>query len=79
MPAQAAIVHSREYWCDIGAHVFPMEKFGLVRERLVTGGEVQDREIIDPAPASDHELLLVHTAEYLDDLAHLRSTPRTMW
>jgi len=56
-----------------------MEKFGLVRERLVAEGEIEDAQVVEPAPATRDELLLVHTPDYLDDLARLRWTPRTMW
>jgi acetoin utilization deacetylase AcuC-like enzyme len=55
-----------------------MQKFGLVRERLVAEGVVQECEFVEPDPASPEELLLVHTAEYLADLDDLRWTPRTM-
>jgi len=78
MARAAAVVHSAEYYCDIGAHVFPMEKYGLLRQRLVDEGRVAAGDILDPGPASREELLLVHTAEYLDDLDHLRWTRRTM-
>jgi acetoin utilization deacetylase AcuC-like enzyme len=78
MPAPAAVVHSREYGCDIGPHVFPTEKFALVRERLVSSGEVEEGEILEPAPAPREDLLLVHTPEYLADLEELRWTPRTL-
>jgi acetoin utilization deacetylase AcuC-like enzyme len=77
MSNRGAVVHSREYWCDIGAHVFPMEKFGLLRDRLVAEGDVREEEILEPIPASRADLLLVHTPEYLDDLEQLRWTPRT--
>jgi acetoin utilization deacetylase AcuC-like enzyme len=76
-PAAAAVVHSPAYRCDIGPHVFPMEKFGLVRARLVEEGDLDDREVLTPAPASRDELLLVHTPEYLDDLEAERWTRRT--
>ena len=80
MPAMvrdAAIVHSPGYHCDIGVHVFPMEKFGLLRRRLVTEGHVADAAILEPAPASREDLARVHGAEYLDDLEGLRWTRRT--
>ena len=80
MPAMvrdAAIVHSSGYHCDIGVHVFPMEKFGLLRRRLVTEGHVADSAILEPAPASREDLARVHGAEYLDDLEGLRWTRRT--
>jgi acetoin utilization deacetylase AcuC-like enzyme len=79
MPTRAAMVYSTEYWCDIGAHVFPMEKYREVRDRLVADGDVASEEFLDPAPASRADLLEVHTAEYLDDLEQLRWTPRTLY
>ena len=33
MATTAAVVNSKHYWCDIGAHVFPMEKYQRVVER----------------------------------------------
>lgn len=57
--------------------MFPMEKFALLRQRLVTEGEVAENEILGPAPAPREDLLLAHTAAYLDDLEQLRWTPRT--
>lgn len=72
-----AVIHSQAYACDIGPHVFPMEKYARVRERLVGEGWVRDEAIVAPAPASDDELARVHTRAYLDDLAAARWTPRT--
>lgn len=77
MLRDAAIVHSPGYHCDIGVHVFPMEKFGRLRRRLVTEGHVADAAILEPAPASREDLARVHGAEYLDDLEGLRWTRRT--
>ncbi len=74
---RAAVVHAPEYQCDIGVHVFPMEKFALVRQALIAAGDLDDAEVLRPDPAPREELLLAHTAEYLDDLEHLRWTPRT--
>ena len=78
MAREAAVVHSSGYHCDIGPHVFPMEKFGLLRQRLVDAGEVAVDAFLEPGPASREDLLRVHSAEYLDDLEHLRWTLRTM-
>jgi acetoin utilization deacetylase AcuC-like enzyme len=77
MSNHAVVVHSREYRCDIGTHVFPMEKFGLVREDLVASGAIRETDVVEPAPASRAELGLVHTDAYLDDLFGLRHTYRT--
>lgn len=77
MRGPAAVIHSARYRCDIGTHVFPMEKYDLVLRDLVASGDVTPGAVIEPAPASDEDLRLVHTAAYLDDLAALRWTPRT--
>lgn len=75
--ARAAVVYAEEYRCDIGAHVFPMEKFERVRQALLDAGDVTEGEILHPEPAPREDLLLAHTAAYLADLAELRMTPRT--
>jgi len=77
MRPPAAVIHSPDYACDIGPHVFPMEKYARVRQRLVAGGWVSDDAILTPEPASDEALARVHTRAYLDDLAAARWTPRT--
>ena len=74
---RAAVVHADEYRCDIGPHVFPMEKFQRVRQALLDAGAVAEEEILHPGPASREDLLLAHTPEYLADLAELRLTSRT--
>jgi acetoin utilization deacetylase AcuC-like enzyme len=67
---QPAVVHSPRYAFDIGAHVFPTRKYGLVRSRLVALGLLRAEDIIEPEPASWEDLRLVHTTEYLDGLRH---------
>jgi acetoin utilization deacetylase AcuC-like enzyme len=77
MSRPARVVYSPEYECDIGRHVFPTEKFRLVRDGLIAAGLVTEGDILTPEPASRADLLLVHTPDYLDDLEQLRWTPRT--
>ncbi len=71
------VVHSHRYACDIGPHVFPVRKYGRVRERLVEEGWLADADVREPPTPAREDLLLVHTPEYLDDLEHLRPTRRT--
>jgi len=65
-----AVVHSLRYRADIGAHVFPMEKFGLVREEIVRRGLLADAEILEPQAASEEDVLRVHDRAYVDKLVH---------
>jgi len=69
------IVYSAEYLADLKGHVFPIEKYRLIVERLEEEGILG--EVVEPEPATREELELVHTPEYLDDLAAARWTPRT--
>jgi acetoin utilization deacetylase AcuC-like enzyme len=75
--SQAAVVYGREYLCDIGPHVFPVEKYRLIRDALVAAGDLEPDAILAPPMPPREDLLLVHAAEYLDDLDQLRWTPRT--
>ncbi len=69
-------VYSDGYYADIGAHVFPVEKYRLVceqlRERGVAGGR-----LVEPEPGSPGDLLLVHDPDYVEDLIQARLTERT--
>ncbi len=78
MPMRAAVIHSSEYRCDIGPHVFPMDKYDRVLAALIDAGAIGAADVSAPVAASRDDLLLVHTPEYLDDLEHLRWTPRTV-
>jgi acetoin utilization deacetylase AcuC-like enzyme len=63
-----AVVHSPRYAIDIGAHVFPTRKYGLVRSRLLDLRLLRAEDIVEPAQAGWDDLRLVHTAEYLEAL-----------
>jgi acetoin utilization deacetylase AcuC-like enzyme len=78
MAPSAAVVHGPGYFCDIGSHVFPVEKYSCVRARLVADRTIDDGAILLPAAPARADLLRVHEPEYLDDLERLRWTPRTM-
>ena len=69
--------HHEEQNFSLGDHVFPVEKYGRVRERLLAEGDTTDADW-RPAPlATRAELALVHTAAYLDDFLNARASPRT--
>ena len=59
------IVYSDRYDFDLGAHVFPMRKYALLRARLAERGLAAPADFIEPASASWDDLALVHTAGYL--------------
>ena len=59
------VVWHPAYEVDIGAHVFPTRKYRLVRDRLRADGTIQAADLREPAPASDEDVRLVHTADYV--------------
>lgn len=69
------LVYSPHYFADLKGHVFPIEKYRLIVERLEAEGILG--EVVEPEPATREQLELVHTAEYLDDVLAGRWTPRT--
>lgn len=60
------IFYSPYYYADIGEnHVFPIKKFELVRDLLLTEKTLQPDEIVEPQPAKVEDVLLVHTEDYI--------------
>ncbi|MBI4377121.1 MAG: histone deacetylase [Elusimicrobia bacterium] len=55
------LVYSPLYVVDIGEHVFPTSKFGLVAEALRGQGD-----FLEPEPASREQLLLAHDPDWVD-------------
>jgi acetoin utilization deacetylase AcuC-like enzyme len=62
------LIYSDDYFLPIGAHVFPAEKYGRVHDRLINNGVAESSDFLTPQPASDQDVLLVHTAEYVQKL-----------
>lgn len=72
------VIYTDKYVVDIGPHVFPTQKYVMIKNRLLEQGLISDNDIVEPVPATTEQLLLVHTPEYLDDLINLRPTPRVI-
>ncbi len=62
--APIRVFHSPRYEADIGEHVMPIRKFGLVRRAIEELGLPVSIEA--PEPVSDEDLLRVHTPSYLE-------------
>jgi acetoin utilization deacetylase AcuC-like enzyme len=50
------LIYHDGYDLNLGAHVFPSQKFRLIRDRLAAEGH----DFLTPEPAPDEDLLLVH-------------------
>jgi acetoin utilization deacetylase AcuC-like enzyme len=62
------LVYSDEYYLPIGQHVFPAEKYRRVHRRLIESGVADPSDFVTPQPASDQDILLVHTPQYVNKL-----------
>jgi acetoin utilization deacetylase AcuC-like enzyme len=51
-------------------HRFPVEKYAMLRARVVSEGIVAPERVMDPAAATDEMLRLVHTADYVERFAN---------
>ena len=62
------LVYSDDYYLPIGAHVFPAEKYRRIHDRLLETGVAEPADFVTPQPASDLDVLLVHTPQYVHKL-----------
>jgi acetoin utilization deacetylase AcuC-like enzyme len=60
------IYHSERFSIPLPeGHRFPMPKYSLLRQRVLESGLFSPEELIEGEPASDEQLLLAHTPEYI--------------
>jgi acetoin utilization deacetylase AcuC-like enzyme len=62
------LIYHEGYDLNLGSHVFPSQKYRLVRERLLAEGIATADDFLLPAPAADEDVLRVHTKEYVHKL-----------
>jgi len=62
------LVYSDDYYLPIGAHVFPAEKYERIHKRLVQTGVAAPEDFVTPSSATDQDILLVHTPQYVHKL-----------
>ncbi len=70
------LIYSDAYYLPIGEHVFPAEKYQRVRDRLLAAGVAEARDFLEPEPATDQDILLVHKPEYVHKLKTGSLSPR---
>jgi acetoin utilization deacetylase AcuC-like enzyme len=62
------LVYHDGYDLNLGAHVFPTEKYRLIRDRLLAEGFAAPEDFVRPEPASDEDVLLVHHRDWVTRL-----------
>jgi acetoin utilization deacetylase AcuC-like enzyme len=70
------LVYSPDYYLPIGAHVFPAEKYRLIHKRLLEEGIAKPEDFTAPQPATDDDIRLAHTPEYVQKLLTGTLSPR---
>jgi len=59
------LVYSEKYFLPIGEHVFRADKYRLIIERLFQDGWADPSDLIEPSPASEDDVMLVHSPHYV--------------
>jgi len=59
------LIYDERYDLNLGAHVFPSQKYRLVYERLLQEQIASQEDFLKPMPASDEDILRVHSQDYL--------------
>jgi acetoin utilization deacetylase AcuC-like enzyme len=62
------VVYHERYDLNLGAHVFPSQKFRLIYEMLLREGIATPEDFLRPNPASDEDILRVHTPDWVRKL-----------
>lgn len=62
------LVYSNAYDLNIGQHVFQAEKYRLIHDRLLKLRLAEPSDFVEPEPASDEDMLLVHSPEWITKL-----------
>jgi acetoin utilization deacetylase AcuC-like enzyme len=58
------LIYDDRYDLNLGAHVFPSQKYRLVHDQLLAEGIATPEDFVAPQPATDAEILAVHSQEY---------------
>lgn len=70
------LVYHPLYDLNLGPHVFPSQKFRLIAEKLVKDGIADAGDFLLPEAASEEDLHLVHTVEWVGKLRTGTLSPR---
>jgi acetoin utilization deacetylase AcuC-like enzyme len=62
------LVYHERYDLNLGPHVFPSQKFRLIRDMLLCERIAAAEDFLRPNPASDEDILRVHTFEWVHKL-----------
>jgi len=64
------LVYTERYDLHLGDHVFPSKKYKWLHDLLLAVKFAAPEDFVEPQPASDEDILLVHEAQWVDKLRH---------
>ena len=62
------LIYHERYDLNLGAHVFPSQKYRLIKNKLISDGIAQNNDFLRPGPALDSDLLRVHSQDWVGKL-----------
>jgi acetoin utilization deacetylase AcuC-like enzyme len=62
------LVYSERYDLNLGEHVFPAQKYRWIRDRFLRTRFATAEDFVEPAPATDDDILRVHTPEWVSGM-----------
>jgi len=62
------LIYHPGYDLNLGAHVFPSQKYRLIYEKVLADGIAVPGDILAPETASDEDILRVHSQDYVHKL-----------
>jgi acetoin utilization deacetylase AcuC-like enzyme len=69
------LIYHPRYDLNLGPHIFPSQKYRLVHDQLLADGIAAPDDFLAPEPASDADILRVHSQDYVYKLKHGSLTP----
>jgi acetoin utilization deacetylase AcuC-like enzyme len=58
------LIYHQRYDLKLGAHVFPSQKYRLVHDKLLADQVAASSDFLSPEPATDADILRVHSQDY---------------
>ena len=62
------LIYDEGYDLNLGAHVFPSQKYRMIHDRLLADGTATPGDFLAPEPASDEDVRRVHSRDYVHKL-----------
>ncbi len=68
MKVKLPVIYSEKYLADLENHIFKTDKYRLLKEKILREKLHKFVDFIEPEPASDEELFLVHKKEWVEKI-----------